>query len=155
MKPIDAAQEILDTMLGYLGFVARVEVDEQAGQPGLQVLTEEPKPLIGHRGERLDDLQYLLNRIVQTRIPEAPRIRVDVDHYRSAAEHRFLEEAERLAATVISTGQSHTLPPMNSYQRRAVHNHFASHPQVQTWSPPDSARLKCITLMPRKRAGQG
>ncbi|MCC6882157.1 MAG: single-stranded DNA-binding protein [Verrucomicrobiales bacterium] len=154
MKPIEAAQEILDTMLGYLGFVVRVEIDEQGGLEGLQVLTEEPKPLIGHRGERLDDLQYLLTRIVQARLPAAPRIRVDVDHYRSAAEHRFLEEADQVAAAVITSGQSQTLAPMNSYPRRTVHNHFANHPKILTWSPPDSARVKCITLMLRKPGGE-
>ena len=38
---------------------------------------------------------------------------------------------------------------MNAYERRIVHNAFKDDPEVMTWSPPDDARVKRITL--RKR----
>lgn len=149
MEPIDAAHEILDTMLGYLGFVVTIQPDENHPGCGLQVLTSEPKPLIGRQGERLDDIQYLVNRLLQLRIPDAPRIWVDVDHYRTTQEFRTIEEAERLAERVAATGKPAELPPMNSYHRRLIHHHFADHPKVKTWSPTDSAKVKRITLQPR------
>jgi predicted RNA-binding protein Jag len=39
---------------------------------------------------------------------------------------------------------------MNSYQRRIVHNAFKDDPDVATWSPSDSARIKQITLLKRQ-----
>ena len=39
---------------------------------------------------------------------------------------------------------------MNSYERRIVHNAFKDDPDVATWSPSDSARIKQITLMRRQ-----
>ena len=45
---------------------------------------------------------------------------------------------------------------MNSYERRLVHNAFKDDPDVATWSPSDSARIKQITLLkrqPKKEAG--
>jgi predicted RNA-binding protein Jag len=39
---------------------------------------------------------------------------------------------------------------MNGYERRIVHNAFKDDPQVMTWSPPDDARLKRITLRARR-----
>jgi predicted RNA-binding protein Jag len=39
---------------------------------------------------------------------------------------------------------------MNSYERRLVHNAFKDDPQVATWSPSDSARIKQITLVKRQ-----
>ncbi len=149
MEPLDVASEILDTMLGYLGFVVQIEPDVDHPGTGLQVITHEPKPLIGRQGERLDDLQYLVNRLLQLRLPDAPRIRVDVDHYRAAQEDRLIEEADRVAARVLATGEPARLPPMNAYFRRVIHHHFADHPEVKTWSPPDSGRVKQITLSPR------
>jgi predicted RNA-binding protein Jag len=46
---------------------------------------------------------------------------------------------------------------MNSYERRLIHNAFKDDPEVATWSPSDSARIKQITLLKRskKTAPQG
>jgi predicted RNA-binding protein Jag len=43
---------------------------------------------------------------------------------------------------------------MNSYERRIVHNAFKDDPDVATWSPSDSARIKQITLLKRQRKAQ-
>lgn len=146
MDTTEIAREVLDTMLGYLGFVAEVETDSSRDETSLQVLTGEPELLIGPRGERLDDIQYLVNRIVQTQHRSAPRIRVDVDHHREIQEQNLIEEAEHLAERVVHSGEPAKMPPLNSYHRRLIHNHFANHEQVKTWSPSDSARLKRITF---------
>jgi len=105
MNHVTAAKEILDTMLGYLGFVVRIEVDAASPEPGLLVFSEEGELLIGKDGDRLDDIQYLVNRLLQRQDQAAPRVRVDINHYRSMSEDRLIEEAERLAQRVIHTGR--------------------------------------------------
>ena len=47
-------------------------------------------------------------------------------------------------------GRPLQLEPMNSYERRIVHNAFKDDPDVATWSPSDSARIKQITLVKRQ-----
>lgn len=146
MDYLDAGKEVIDNMLGYLGFVVTVEVDRE--NRTINVTSGDPKLLIGKGGDRLEDLQYLANRIVQDRLPDAKqRFRVDVDFFRASAEERLIDEAEHLAAQVINTGESAKLEPMNSYHRRIIHNHFKDHDKVKTWSPEDSARLKRITII--------
>ena len=39
---------------------------------------------------------------------------------------------------------------MNAYERRIVHNVFKDDAEMQSWSPPDDARLKRITLRKRR-----
>lgn len=146
MNHISLAKEILDTLLGYLGFVVTIEVDTSRDEPCLHIFTAEGEYLIGKDGDRIDDIQYLVNRLLQARDESAPRVRVDVNHHRSMNEDQLLEEAERIAKRVINTGQPAKLHPLNSYHRRIVHNHFADHPQVKTWSPSDDARYKQITI---------
>lgn len=146
MNHILVAKEILDTMLGFLGFAFTIEIDTSRDEPCLHIFTAEGEFLIGNDGDRIDDIQYLLNRLLQTRDASAPRVRVDVNHHRSMDEDQLLEEADRVAKRVINTGQSTKLHPLNSYHRRIVHNHFADHPQVKTWSPSDDARYKQITI---------
>ncbi len=69
MTPLDQARQILDTLLGYLGFVVTIEEDNGEEGPTLQILCEEPDDLIGRRGEVLEDIQYLVNRILLRRDP--------------------------------------------------------------------------------------
>lgn len=149
MDHLDTAREVLDSMLGYLGFAVTVDVDREAGLINVAT-TSDAKLLIGHHGDRLEEIQYLANRIVQDRIPDAPKFKVDIDSYRAAREYRMIEEAEAAAARVVATGKPLKLSPMNSYQRRLVHTHFKDHPDITTWSPEDSARLKRITILPRE-----
>ncbi len=144
-------KELLDTMLGYLGFVA--EIDETTSEGGnlvLQIYTEESRRLIGRDGETLDAIQFLLNRLIQAKDKEALKVTVDCEHYRSMREDRIVQRVRELAERVRITGRSLQLEPMNSYERRIVHNAFKDDPDVATWSPSDSARIKQITLVRRQ-----
>ncbi|MCB1204984.1 MAG: single-stranded DNA-binding protein [Verrucomicrobiae bacterium] len=147
MEPLDTAQEILDAMLGYLGFAASVTADPE--NHALQVASSDGKLLIGPDGERLEQITHLLNRLLIERFPDAPRVQVDIENYLASRDYRMIEEAEEAAARVMVTGATVKLEPMNSYQRRLVHNHFKDHPRVRTWSPEDNARLKRISICPR------
>ena len=143
-------QEILDTMLGHLGYA--FEIQESTGLDGvvtLQVYTAESERLIGRGGQTLDDLQFLLNRLLQAKDRHAPRVIVDVEHYRTMQQDGFLREIRVLAEQVRATGKAVQLEPMNSYDRRLVHNAFKDDPQIATVSPSDDARLKRITLARR------
>lgn len=149
MTAIAHARQILDTMLGYLGFP--VQIEEHDGPDGLtlQILTEEADALIGRRGEVLDDIQYLVNRILVRHLKGAPRIRVDVEYYRSIREDNLVEHVQQMAQRVRATGKSVALNPMNSYYRRIVHNVFLNDPEVMSVSENSPVRYKRITL--RKR----
>jgi len=144
-------KELLDTMLGYLGFVVQIEEQkDEAGNLVLQIYTEESRRLIGRDGETLGAIQFLVNRLLQTNDRDAPKVIVDVEHYRSMREDRIIERVRALAERVRVTGRSLQLEPMNSYERRIVHNAFKDDPDVATWSPSDSARIKQITLLKRQ-----
>jgi spoIIIJ-associated protein len=144
-------KELLDTMLGYLGFV--VEIEEQTSEAGnltLQIYTEESKRLIGRNGEMLDALQFLLNRLLQAKDKDAAKVIVDCEMYKSMREDQIVQRVRDLAERVRVTGRSLQLEPMNSYERRLVHNAFKDDPDVATWSPNDSARIKQITMIKRQ-----
>jgi len=143
-------KEILDTMLGYLGFVCDIKEFETENGLVLQVYTPERERLIGRHGETLDDIQFLLNRIIQTRDKEALRTHVDVEHYREMREDGLVQKVRQLAEMVRKTGRPFHLDPMNAYDRRIVHNAFKDDPEVMTWSPQDDSRVKRITLKKRE-----
>ncbi len=146
-------KEILDTMLGYLGFVFEIKEIENERGLTLQVYCNESQKLIGNNGEILEDIQYLLNRALQTRDRNSPRIYVDVEHFRDMRDDALLQKTRQTAEIVRSTGHPTQLDPMNAYERRIVHNAFKDDPEIMTWSPPDDERIKQITIKKRTAPG--
>lgn len=142
----EAATKILDSMLGHLGIPATIEEQETPDGPCLQIRSNESKAIIGRDGERLDDLQYLVNRILRRQYPKAPRIKVDCEHFRSIREDQMAEEIREIAERVKETGNPHQLRPLNAYYRRMVHNILADMEGVKSTSPQGDDRLKRITI---------
>lgn len=147
-------KEMLDTMLGHLDFA--FEIKETSGPHGvtLQIYSPEKERIIGRRGETLDDLQLLLNRMIQAQDHNAPRVVIDCEHHREIEDTAFLGRIRQMAEIVRATGRSYQLEPMNSYERRIVHNAFKEDPDLETWSPRDDNRLKRITLRKKRTPGQ-
>jgi spoIIIJ-associated protein len=144
-------KELLDTILGYLGFVVQIEeMQNESGNLVLQIYTEESGRLIGRDGETLEAIQFLVNRLIQAKDKDAPKVMVDCEHYRSMREDKIVQRVRELAERVRISGRSLQLEPMNSYERRIVHNAFKDDPEIGTWSPSDSARIKQITLLKRQ-----
>lgn len=142
-------KEILDTLLGCLGFAFEIKEIESEQGLTLQVYTSEKDLLTGPEGQRIDDLQYLLNRVLQAQDSASPKVQVDVEHYREMRNDALIARVRKLAETVRQSGMPFHLEPMNSYDRRLVHNAFKDDPQITTWSPSDDARVKRITLKQR------
>lgn len=142
-------RETLDSMLGLLGFVCDVKELERDNVTTLMVYTREKERLLGRNGELLEDTQLLLNRILQAQDKNAPKVQVDIEHWREMRDDALVHRVRQIAETVKQTGRSHQLEPMNAYERRVVHNAFKDDPHVATWSPPDDARIKRITIRRR------
>jgi spoIIIJ-associated protein len=143
-------RETLDTMLGLLGFVCEIkEFDREHGLT-LQVYTAEKDRLIGRNGALLEDIQTLLNRLLQAKDKNAPKVQVDIEHWREMKDDNLAHRVRQIGEIVRQTGRPYHLEPMNAYERRIVHNAFKDDPDIATWSPPDDARLKRITLRKRQ-----
>ncbi len=143
---IDCAQEALTSMLEKLGFEFTVTRVGEAGQEILNIESPDTALLIGKNGDRLDDLQYLVNRITKLSFPDAPRFRVDCGGYRAQQEQRVADKAIKLAQKVKDTGRELWMNPMNSYHRRLVHNALVDDPEIESISEETGARNKKILL---------
>jgi spoIIIJ-associated protein len=152
MTTVETATRILDTMLGHLGLAATVEVHETHDGPCLQIHSTDSKAIIGRDGDRLDDLQYLVNRILRRQFPKAERIKVDCEHFRTIREDQMAEEIREIAARVKATGKPHQMRPLNAYYRRIVHNLLAGDPEIVSHSPEGDDRLKRITISAKSSA---
>jgi len=146
MKEVEAAGKILNSMLDKLGFNADLVKTEEEDGPCLNIKTDEGAHLIGKHGDRLEDLQYLTNRILVKHYPDAPRVKVDCDHYRANQEEKMLESIREIAMQVVEDGKSRKLKPLNAYYRRLAHNTLADIDGVATSSPTGNSRYKRIEV---------
>jgi len=146
MTTAESATKILDAMLGHLGLAATIDLQETHDGPCLQIHSTESRTIIGRDGERLDDLQYLVNRILRRQFPKAERIKVDCEHFRTIREDQMAAEIKEIAERVKLTGNPYQMRPLNAYYRRLVHHILVDEPGIVTHSPEGDERLKRITI---------
>lgn len=78
--------------------------------------------IIGRRGETLDALQYLTSMVTNRGEKDYYRVTVDSNGYREKRRATLEELANKIAKSVIRTGRSTALEPMNPYERRIIHS---------------------------------
>ncbi len=140
------ATEAATALLTPLGFDFSLTTAPYEDGISLLITSADARYIIGEEGDRLDDLQYMVNRLVQAKWEEAPRVRVDCDDYRARAEAKLLRRARSRAERVLKTGTPLLMEKLNAYQRRLVHNELATIPGITTSSEETDSRFKRITI---------
>ena len=105
--------------------------------------------IIGKRGQTLDSLQYLANRVANKYQEEYIRVKVDTENYRSRRDETLTRLAKNLAHKVKRTRRPVSLEPMNPYERRIIHSVLQSNPHVNTHSEGDEPYRKVVITLKR------
>ncbi len=108
--------------------------------------------IIGRRGETLDALQYLASMICNKGDKEYYRITVDSCNYREKRKKTLEELASKIAKSVLKSGRSSTLEPMNPYERRIIHSAVAEIQGVSSRSVGEEPNRKVIISSDVKRS---
>jgi spoIIIJ-associated protein len=112
----------------------------------LIVSGEDSGLLIGRRGQTLDAIEYLLNRIVGREEKRGGRVTVDVERYRERRREYLDALAHRLASKVKETGRVITLNPLSPADRRVVHLALQGDSGVTTRSQGEGHYRKMLIL---------
>jgi len=107
----------------------------------------EPGFLIGKEGKFLLALQYLLCQVFMGKDPQKRNVILDIDGYKVRQEEILLRKAQQLARRAIKTRTSITLEPMNSSQRRVVHQAVRDIRGIKTMTIGEGA-MKRVVLSP-------
>lgn len=116
------AQEVLQGLIGWLSEQATVEIKEETSERILlEIHGDKTGLLIGKRGQTLDALQFLANKMVNRSRDSAKRIEVDMEQYRKRREQSLRNMAVRLGQKVKKKKKPITIEAMNAHDRRIVH----------------------------------
>ena len=90
--------------------------------------------LIGKRGQTLDSLQYLTNRVANKMQDGYVRVKLDTEDYRRRRKETLENLARGIAYKVKKTRKPVVLEPMNPYERRIIHASLQGNRYVETVS---------------------
>ena len=105
--------------------------------------------LIGKRGQTLDALQYLANRVANKHQDGYVRVKLDTENYRARREETLRHLAKNIAFKVKRTRRAVSLEPMNPYERRIIHAALQSDPDVTTHSEGEEPYRKVVVTLKR------
>lgn len=103
--------------------------------------------LIGKRGQTLDALQYLANRVANKHQDGYVRVKLDTENYRARREETLRHLAKNIAFKVKRTRRAVSLEPMNPYERRIIHAALQSDPHVTTHSEGEEPYRKVVVTL--------
>lgn len=110
--------------------------------------------LIGHHGDTLDALQYLVNLAANRRENgekrEFIRVNLDIEGYRAKREDALRQLARRQAEKVLKYKRSVMLEPMNPYERRIIHSEIQKIEGVSTNSIGSENNRKIVIYLDQR-----
>ena len=121
-SPAGKGVKYLQSILTNLGCDnINITVAEIEGGSQITLTGEGLGVVIGHRGETLDALQYLVSLAANAGVSGYYRVVLNTGDFREKREQTLVALAKRMADQAIRSGKCRTLEPMNPYERRIIH----------------------------------
>ena len=125
------------------------EIDED-GALSINMEGENMGILIGKRGQTLDSLQYLTNRVANKMQEGYVRVKLDTENYRARRKETLENLAKNIAHKVKRTKRSVSLEPMNPYERRIIHSALQGDKYISTHSEGEEPYRRVVVTLNRK-----
>ena len=151
-QTIDACEKFVADVMQAMG-MEDVKVTSCVDEEGaLSINMEGPNMgiLMGQRGQTLDSLQYLTNRVANKMQDGYVRVKLDTEDYRRRRKETLENLAKNIAGKVKRTRRTVVLEPMNPYERRIIHSALQSDPAVTTHSEGEEPYRKVVVTLVRK-----
>ena len=125
------------------------EIDED-GALSINMEGENMGILIGKRGQTLDSLQYLTNRVANKMQDGYVRVKLDTENYRARRKETLENLAKNIAHKVKRTKRAVSLEPMNPYERRIIHSALQADKYISTHSEGEEPYRRVVVTLNRK-----
>jgi spoIIIJ-associated protein len=152
---IQAGRDTLQQLLAHMGMEVEIQVehaaivDEEEGEDPLllQIKGEDGGMLIGHKGEILAALQYVLRLMVSHERHERLDLVVDAMDYKTKRAAKLYALAHRMADQAVQRRRTLHLEPMPPHERRVIHMALRERDDVKTESVGEG-RTRKVTIVP-------
>ncbi|MGN0637372.1 MAG: RNA-binding cell elongation regulator Jag/EloR [Huintestinicola sp.] len=155
----ETAAEYIKAILSCMDIEAGLEITENEEGAVIDITGDTTGAVIGRRGETLDAIQYLASMAANRSDKEYYRITLDSCGYREKRKAILEDLARKISKTVLRTGRTSTLEPMNPYERRIIHAAVSEIEGVTSKSigeePYRKVVISSVNGRPERRQGGG
>lgn len=147
-KTIEACEQFLKDVLKTMGM--EVEVKSEIDKDGALCMNMDGANmgiLIGKRGQTLDSLQYLTNRVANKNQEGYVRVKLDTEDYRRRRKETLESLAKNIAYKVKRSRKPVSLEPMNPYERRIIHSALQGDRYVTTHSEGEEPYRRVVVTL--------
>jgi|GEM_PF-947117 len=153
----DRAQKALRVtreILRLAGFIATVQVSADTEEDvWIDVYGAEDGLLIGRKGETLQSIQFLVNRIMSKENEAAERVVIDCEGYRYRRQEALKVFATKLGERARAENQVVSISPMSAHDRRIFHLALDGKEGLRTRSRGEG-HFKRLLIIPENKAQQ-
>ena len=147
-QTIEAVEDFLKNTMKAMDMEVELKTEiDQDGALCVDMSGEHMGILIGKRGQTLDSLQYLANRVANKHQEGYVRVKLDTENYRARREETLRHLAKNIAHKVKRNRRPVALEPMNPYERRLIHSALQSDPYVMTHSEGEEPFRKVVITL--------
>jgi len=143
-------KDVVKRLIDFITSDAQVEVVKNGDKIGYNVSGGNTAILIGKRGQTLEAMQYLVEKIVNKQHEKRIRIQIDVEGYLNSRRERLESQAQRLGEKVKRTGKPVTVGQFNAHDRRIIHMVLKEEDALRTQSMGEGYYRK-IKIFPKKK----
>ena len=147
--PKAVGKEALQRIIDAITTDAKITIKKNRGRILFNVNGGNSAVLIGKRGQTLEAIQYLVEKMINKGRDERVRIQIDVEGYLENRRANLKKLAGRLAEKVRRTGRPATIGQMNAHDRRIVHIALRDNHEVRTQSMGDGY-IRKLVIFPKK-----
>ncbi len=152
---VKIAKDYITSILRAMGIDAEFTVYQNETGAVINIESDNNGTIIGRRGETLDSIQYLCSIIANKGDKDYFRITIDCLGYRSKRKETLEQLANKVAKSVLRTGRSQPLEPMNPYERRVIHSAISKIEGVSSRSVGEEPYRKIIISSNNPKRGGG
>ena len=147
-QTIKAVEDFLKNTMKAMDMEVELKTEiDQDGALCVDMSGEHMGILIGKRGQTLDSLLYLANRVANKHQEGYVRVKLDTENYRARREETLRHLAKNIAHKVKRNRRPVALEPMNPYERRIIHSALQSDPYVMTHSEGEEPFRKVVITL--------
>ena len=133
-KQLDVSINFLEGMIKSFGLEGTVKGSIEEENLVVSVFGEQTEALVGEKGSIIRALHELTRTAIQRKTGAGTRLRLDVAEYATKRREALTIYAERLTNQILEDGQEVMLEPMNSVDRKTLHDAVANIAGIRSYS---------------------
>ena len=128
-----------------MGFDVQIETKVRDDILNLTIHSDNNNLLIGRDGKNMNALSVVVKQIIQNELGQFYKFNLDVGEYKLKQQKNLERMAKRVAREVAKSKIEVKLDPMNSYERRIIHNVLNDDKYVYTESTGEEPN-RCVVI---------